>query len=255
MKREESDIRRVFTGSLMLALASICIATLTVAAIVHSIGQHRETETARLQAIVELKTRQIADWLNERRGDANFLNSSRLLAGHYRQWHERGDSSGRDQLLARLEQFRATKGYERVLVVDQLEGSWDSGVGKIDIDPVLRATALATNGKPGTPVHFRDSGGRLLLGFFTRFSALGDHPGPVIVLSVDPASYLSPLLKTWPVPSSTAETLLFRRDGDQVLFLNELRHSADSAESFAFLSQHNDCSARRSCAAKWNRAA
>jgi two-component system sensor histidine kinase/response regulator len=229
MKREESDIRRVFTGSLMLALASICIATLTVAAIVHSIGQHRETETARLQAIVELKTRQIADWLNERRGDANFLNSSRLLAGHYRQWHERGDSSGRDQLLARLEQFRATKGYERVLVVDQLEGSWDSGVGKIDIDPVLRATALATNGKPGTPVHFRDSGGRLLLGFFTRFSALGDHPGPVIVLSVDPASYLSPLLKTWPVPSSTAETLLFRRDGDQVLFLNELRHSADSA--------------------------
>jgi two-component system sensor histidine kinase/response regulator len=229
MKREESDIRRVFTGSLMLALASICIATLTVAAIVHSIGQHRETETARLQAIVELKTRQIADWLNERRGDASFLNSSRLLAGHYRQWHERGDSSGRDQLLARLEQFRATKGYERVLVVDQLEGSWDSGVGKIDIDPVLRATALATNGKPGTPVHFRDSGGRLLLGFFTRFSALGDHPGPVIVLSVDPASYLSPLLKTWPVPSSTAETLLFRRDGDQVLFLNELRHSADSA--------------------------
>jgi two-component system sensor histidine kinase/response regulator len=213
----------------LLALALIAIAALTTVAIVHSIGQHRETETARLQAIVELKTRQIADWLDERRSDANFLNSSRLLAGHYLKWHERGDSSGRDQLLARLEQFRATKGYDRVLVIDEQEGSWDSGVGKIGIDPVLRATVLASTAKPGTPVYFRDAGGRLLLGFFTRFSALGDHPGPVLVLSVDPASYLSPLLKTWPVPSASAETLLFRRDGDQMLFLNELRHRPDSA--------------------------
>ncbi len=212
-----------------LGLVVIAIAGLTTLAIMHSIGQHRETESARLQAIVELKTRQIADWLDERRGDASFLNSSRLLAGHYRLWHERGDSSGRDQLLARLEQFRSTKGYERVLVIDEQEGSWDSGVGKIDIDPTLRTTALGATAKPGTPVQFRDSGGRQLLGFFTRFSALGDHPGPVLVLSVDPASYLSPLLKTWPVPSASAETLLFRRDGDQVLFLNELRHRNDTA--------------------------
>jgi two-component system sensor histidine kinase/response regulator len=45
----------------------------------------------------------------------------------------------------------------------------------------------------------------------------------------DPAGYLSPLLQGWPVPSASAETLLLHRDGDQVLFLNELRHQADAA--------------------------
>ncbi|MCX7145512.1 MAG: PAS domain S-box protein, partial [Sulfuritalea sp.] len=57
----------------------------------------------------------------------------------------------------------------------------------------------------------------------------GDRPGPVIVLGTDPAGYLSPLLQSWPVPSVSAETLLVRRDGDQVLFLNGLRHQADAA--------------------------
>jgi hypothetical protein len=93
----------------LLALAIVAIIALTATAIVRDIGQHRETEAARLQAIVELKTRQIADWLDERRGDASFLNSSRLLAEHYHLWHERGDRAGRDQLLARLDQFRRTK--------------------------------------------------------------------------------------------------------------------------------------------------
>ena len=215
-------------GSL-LAFAVLAIMAITTAAIVHNIGQHRETETARLQVIVELKTRQIADWLDERRGDAAFLNSSRLLAGHYRQWHERGDSAGRAQLLARLDQFRLTKGYERVLVIDEQEGSWDSAGARVEVDPEFRTAALTTDARPGQPVHYRDSSGKLLLGFFTRFSAMGTHPGPVLVLSVDPARYLSPLLKTWPVPSASAETLLFRRDGDQVLFLNELRHLPDTA--------------------------
>jgi two-component system sensor histidine kinase/response regulator len=214
---------------LPLALAATVIVAVTATAVIHGIGEHRATEAARLQTIAELKTRQISDWLNERRGDARFLNSSRLLGGYYRNWREHGDRESFDQLLMRLEQFRAAKGYDHVLLIDEQGDAWASAAGKVPIDRTLRAAALSTNGKPGTPVHFRDAGGRLLLGFVTGFSASGGRPGPVIVLGTDPAGYLSPLLQGWPVPSASAETLLLHRDGDQVLFLNELRHQADAA--------------------------
>jgi PAS domain S-box-containing protein len=51
----------------------------------------------------------------------------------------------------------------------------------------------------------------------------------LMVLQVDPQEFLYPLLRAWPTPSQTAETLLVRREGDEVVFLNELRHRKGSA--------------------------
>jgi PAS domain S-box-containing protein len=214
---------------LPLALAATVVVAVTATAVVHGFGEHRETETIRLQTITDLKTRQIADWLAERQGDTRFLNSSRLLAGYYRQWQEHGDRASFDQLLAHLEQFRAAKGYDSVLLIDERGDAWTSTASKTSIDPVLRAAVVAGTGRASQFVHYHDSGGRRLLGFIVRFSERGDRPGPMIVLGTDPAGYLSPLLQSWPVPSVSAETLLVRRDGDQVLFLNGLRHQADAA--------------------------
>jgi PAS domain S-box-containing protein len=42
------------------------------------------------------------------------------------------------------------------------------------------------------------------------------------------------MLAFWPAPSKTAETLLFRHDGEQVVFLNELRHRQDTAAKLHF---------------------
>ena len=44
-------------------------------------------------------------------------------------------------------------------------------------------------------------------------------------------SLLYPLIQSWPLPSRTAETLLVRKDGDDILFLNNLRHRPNSALS------------------------
>lgn len=51
----------------------------------------------------------------------------------------------------------------------------------------------------------------------------------VLVIRLDAESFLYPLIQSWPTPSRTAETLLVRREDDQVLFLNELRHWKGSA--------------------------
>jgi PAS domain S-box-containing protein len=50
-----------------------------------------------------------------------------------------------------------------------------------------------------------------------------------ICLRCDARQFLYPLIKSWPVQSPSAETMLIRRDGDAVLYLNEVRNQPDTA--------------------------
>jgi two-component system cell cycle sensor histidine kinase/response regulator CckA len=45
-----------------------------------------------------------------------------------------------------------------------------------------------------------------------------------VVIVIDPNISLYPAIKLWPVPSETGESLLVHRDGNEVVYLNELRH-------------------------------
>ena len=45
-----------------------------------------------------------------------------------------------------------------------------------------------------------------------------------ILIRIEPYQFLYPLIKSWPTPSLTGETELVRREGNEVVFLNELRH-------------------------------
>ena len=60
-----------------------------------------------------------------------------------------------------------------------------------------------------------------------------EEPVGVMILRIDPYHTLYPLIQSWPTPSPTAETLLVRREGDNVLYLNELRHRKDTALNFS----------------------
>ena len=54
-------------------------------------------------------------------------------------------------------------------------------------------------------------------------------PLGVVVLWIDPNVYLYPLIQRWPTPSETAETLLICREGNEVVFLNELKFQKNTA--------------------------
>ncbi|MCX8119177.1 MAG: diguanylate cyclase, partial [Desulfobacterota bacterium] len=56
----------------------------------------------------------------------------------------------------------------------------------------------------------------------------------LLVFEMDPNQFLCPLLQSWPVPSQTAETLLVRREGEEVVFLNDLRHRKNTALNLRF---------------------
>ncbi|MHB8931404.1 MAG: PAS domain S-box protein [Melioribacteraceae bacterium] len=50
-----------------------------------------------------------------------------------------------------------------------------------------------------------------------------------LILRVNPDTYLYPLINEWPTQSKTSETMIIRKDGDSVLYLNELTHQKNTA--------------------------
>ncbi|MGC9029328.1 MAG: PAS domain S-box protein [Desulfomonilaceae bacterium] len=77
-------------------------------------------------------------------------------------------------------------------------------------------------------------------------AALADdrgHPVGVVVFRINPEAELYPLIQSWPAASETAETLLVRKEGDYVLFLNELRHRKGTALALAIPLARTDITA------------
>ncbi|MEI6147491.1 MAG: PAS domain S-box protein [bacterium] len=56
----------------------------------------------------------------------------------------------------------------------------------------------------------------------------------VLMFRIAPGRHLFPLLQSWPVASSTAESFLVRKEGDNVLFLSDLRQHPDAALNLKF---------------------
>ena len=103
--------------------------------------------------------------------------------------------------------------HENRVVISDLHRSQYSGEVHLDLAIPLRAggASPASVAPPGE----RD----------------GQPPVAVVVVEVDPNQFLYPQIQHWPTPSPSSECLLVRREGDEVLYLNNLRHDAEAALS------------------------
>jgi len=75
--------------------------------------------------------------------------------------------------------------------------------------------------------HFMEPHFDIVAPFFA--DGKGGKPVGAVIFTFAANNFLFPLIKTWPIPSETAETLLVRREKDHVLFLNEVRHQKNTA--------------------------
>ncbi|MCC7310345.1 MAG: PAS domain S-box protein [Sulfuritalea sp.] len=218
-----------------LLMATGLIVALTAAVIGYDTSHNQNTVEHRLQTIAALKFQQVDGWLAERRGDVDMLQANRGLGENYRRWRERGDGASRDLLLDHLEKMRINKKYQNLWLLDeQGEPLWNAAHDAQTIDPKLQSAALRSVADKHQPLlpPVGNAGSRQYIDFATTLPLPGGRPGPIIILRVDPTTYLSPLLQSWPAPSASAEVLLFRRDGNEVLYLNDLRHRPDPAGTF-----------------------
>ncbi len=196
---------------------------------IHQVYRHLEvTEAARLQAIADNKARQVAEWVHERRGDVAFASSSRFWSRAYYAWRKSGDPRERERLFGNLLAYRDLKDFQALMVIDDRLVTHAFPEGRVPSPDLLEAVKATLADRTGRVVGpYRDPAGALHLDFLAPMAPDGDRPGPILVLTIDPAAHLFPRLQSWPVPTSTGEVVLFRRLGDQVQYLSGSMQNPD----------------------------
>jgi PAS domain S-box-containing protein len=222
----------------MLVFALLAAAILTAGCLYYQNykRQFRAEAELELSAIADLKVDELVQYRKERLGNADtFYNNSAFSELVRRFLDQPADADTQRRLQSWLGRFQAYYGYarinlfdvqgaERLAVPDQPEPL--PGHMARDIAAVLRFGQMTFldfhRDAPGLPVQLE-----ILVPIFDGSDT--NRPLGVLVLRIDPEISLYPFIKLWPVPSKTAETLLVRRDGNDVLFLNELKFATNIA--------------------------
>ena len=188
-----------------------------------------------LSAIADLKVGEIANWRAERLGDAAVLYDNRVFSNLVLQWlASPGSSDAEEEVRWWLNSLKKRYDYESILFIDAAgelrlsipDGSHIGHSAREILDKAAGADRPFFLDLHRSAMH---DGVHLGL-VIPVFSSSTDHSlSGVVILRVDPRRFLYPLVQSWPTPSDSAETLLVRREGDEVVFLNELRFRKDTA--------------------------
>ncbi len=224
-------------GALYLGLALLGGIFLLAGAlgIKHSRDSYREAAGRQLQSIAQLKVGQLEDWLDERYGDARLAGASPTFNKLAEQWRQGGNPAIGGQLAARLEAFRATYRYSDVLICDtkgDILLRADSGSGHALTD-ALRETLLRSLARnevltTGFSIMETPAPAHMHLDFVAPLLMAGEQgrPEAAIVLRANVEASIHSRLQNWPVPSESAEIILFQREGNRVHHMNRLRHKS-----------------------------
>jgi len=199
---------------------------------VHSPQVEREA-LSNLTAIAHLKVEEIESWLAERDRDGIALATSPGFADLVQASAMRPDDPvSLKRLQERLDNLRMAYAYDRVAVFSPdrrtlaVAGNKLGAPGQLD-DLLLRAQMSRSVTRSDL---YRDEHGDVHLDWVIPIVLRNSSealPVGTVVLHVELGRYLFPLIQAWPTASGSGESLLVRRDGDFILFLNQLRHRGD----------------------------
>ncbi len=189
-----------------------------------------------LNYIASLKVDQIVTWRQERLGDAFMLTDSTFLSEQVVGFLSSSQSGNANEILTYFKSLKEHYNYSDITLVDT-NGLilLDSESNRSHIHNRVTASIYEAirNHQPVISDLHRDTNEQnphigIVAPIFTRNGKNSRAIG-AIILSIDAKQFLYPLLQSWPAPSRSSEVLLVKRDGNSVLFLNELRFQKNTA--------------------------
>ncbi|HEU5294702.1 MAG TPA: hypothetical protein VFU71_07925, partial [Burkholderiaceae bacterium] len=104
--------------ALELSVLAALVIGLTALAVLANFRLERGREVARLEAVSDLRAKQIDDWLSDRMSEALFLRNSEYLSSAYLQWQDQRDRTAGTRLLERMSEFTQSNHYHGWLLLD-----------------------------------------------------------------------------------------------------------------------------------------
>jgi PAS domain S-box-containing protein len=186
--------------------------------------RHAEVE-AGLKAIADLKTDQLASWLADRRDDLGYLGKDSLLGRDFDAWlRHGGQDAGRLATIRRHMETLVMAGiYDRVILYDAGgQPRLERGGSEVMAEHEAAVREAMRLGQPVLVDFHRDGNGPIMVGMvgpLTMAANGGDRIVGALYVGQRTETRLFPLLRKWPLPSQSGETVLARREGDQALLI------------------------------------
>jgi len=215
-------------------------------------GEERRVKTAiynQLSTIARLQAGEIKGWLDKARADAEETAGSKFFARAILHFLQQPTPENRREVEERLKLTARIYGYSRLMILDR------------DKRPVLAVGEEAPDGAPAsfsaelkealaqteqsgkvstTDLHFPRPHSRPHLDIVAPIYPpdTGDprkeqvSPEAYLILTAEAQSSLFPLIESWPMASRTGETILIRKEGDEIVFLSELKDKENAALTY-----------------------
>jgi PAS domain S-box-containing protein len=198
--------------------------------------EYRTGVEQQLSSIARLKVSSLEQYRKERLGDAAVLYKNNQFSDQARHFFTNPkDAPGRIQLQNWLNKVQGHYQYNQIQLLDA------GGVTRLsepaELPPVSAVIArrvsdvLRTREIAFQDFYVNEHDHRPYLSLIVPIlDTIGDERAiGVVTLRIDPETYLYPFISLWPTFSRTAETLIIRREGSDVLFLNKLRFRKNKA--------------------------
>ncbi|MGD8782443.1 MAG: PAS domain S-box protein [Ignavibacteria bacterium] len=197
-----------------------------------------------LKGIAALKTSNLSDWYQDEVQDAEFISDNPELSDLITNWISNRSSSIGADILNRFIAISHEHGYENILLAGkdgELLYSLNSKVTSIDSVVSNRVKDVLSKEKVLATGLFKSKMDKKVgICFIAPIKDKQNNITAVVIFEIDPYDFLYPFIQRWPTVSKSAETIIVRKQGNKVLFLNELRHIKNTALKLSFnLSQKN----------------
>jgi PAS domain S-box-containing protein len=192
----------------------------------------REDKFSDLKSIADLKIGQIVQWRQERLNDISVNSGDPFFRSAIQQWLKTPqDTVLKSRIQGKLQLIMDQYNYQNIILVTpdgQVLISLDPNLMLLETEYQRLLTQAVASGTPIFGDFFRNPlANRIYLDLAAPILNEDGLPVAVLILRIDPERYLYPLIQSWPTSSQSAETLLIRKEGEDVLYLNTLRHRAD----------------------------
>lgn len=231
-------MKRTMPWGAVLIMLGLAVA-IAAAGYAYYLGEKNRAVAAgfdELAAVAGLKVGLIDWWRRERLDNARIIAKMSWFIEQARKIRDEvEDPVAVAGVAARLRGLREFREYESIALVSS-DGRelTRSPADSPPLEPHVLSMAINSlrNGSPALSDMYLPEGSNARIQISLMAPIIPEaagSPGVALVLRIDPFIRLYPMIQAWPTASSTAETVLVRREGGEVVFLNELRHRKGTA--------------------------
>ena len=215
-----------------------------------------ERVVEKLTSIADLKKTQLSTWLQERIVDIGVLSTNKSLEVSFsnllylrKAFHTIGrmkESEIGKVYYKRLSEYLGElKGKfiycDEISILDVENGEIvistnESNIGLVDFDYKYYLNVLENQGIPFKDIHYSDYTKQIGMTIFGTMKITDpitmeetEVINGIVLIRVNTKDSIEQLIQDWPNRGETGETLLVRREGDKLIFLNNTRHLSDTA--------------------------